>query len=221
MYWVTDIPLLDKVTNKRSFSKHSVVSFFLAFSSTCLYSTFTEFVLTVSMQGLLPYHPQPVFWGGKGRKGLGFLRPLLGERGRKPFSAVQSSLYRRLLSIWLLVTPLNDLELYGMKGQSDWYPQTCTARSWNSPQRLFISSPCFVGKDTDVQGYRTNKRRTPEENSCLQALSPLLFLPHQLKTWVNEFKKLVLASGLNSLDLHPAHFTLLQIPPDPCKHFIL
>ena len=57
MYWVTDIPLLDKVTNKRSFFKRSIISFFLAFSSTCLYSTFTEFVLTVSMQGLLPYHP--------------------------------------------------------------------------------------------------------------------------------------------------------------------
>ena len=69
-----------------------------------------------------------------------------------------------------------------------------------------MSSPYFVDKYTYVQDNRTSKQKSPEENSHLQTL---LFLPHQLKTWMNEFKKIVLVSGLNSQDVHPVHFTLL------------
>lgn len=46
----------------------------------------------------------------------------------------------------------------------------------------------------------------------------IAFVPHELKTWVNIFKRLVPASDLSSLVLHPAHFTFLHMPPNPCKH---
>ena len=68
-----------------------------------------------------------------------------------------------------------------------------------------MSSPYFVDKYTYVQDNRTNKQKSPEENSHLQTL---LFLPHQLKTWMNEFKKIVLVSGLNSQDVHPLTRTI-------------
>lgn len=57
-----------------------------------------------------------------------------------------------------------------------------------------------------------------QTDTNLRALSLLLFLPHQSKTWVNEFKRPVLASGLHALVLYPAHRTVLHIPPDPWRH---
>ena len=67
IHCVTDFPLLCMVKNKRSFFKHSIISFFLALSSTCLYSSFTDFVFTFSMQGLLTESLLAYFlWRGVG-----------------------------------------------------------------------------------------------------------------------------------------------------------
>lgn len=133
----------------------SIISFLWLFllASSGLYSSFTDSVLTVSMQGLHTLSPLAcLFFGGEGvRKSLRewFFRSLLGKRGRKPFSALQSIHYQRFLnktdilfpfgSLWSSPLWLRSLQDGGLK----WFVST-NFNHWKLDLILGISTSHFV-----------------------------------------------------------------------------